>query len=87
MSEFNDTERESKIRMEAIRAQKAFPNPHLRDNAGITIRDYFAARAMQSYTADKELVDVYCHLGKDVQQEVAVMAYKMADAMLKAREA
>jgi hypothetical protein len=67
--------------------EKAFPNPHLRDDSGITMRDYFAAKAMQTYIADKELIDMYCYLGKDVKQEVAVTAYMMADAMLKAREA
>jgi DNA-directed RNA polymerase alpha subunit len=25
----------------------AFPNPHLRDDSGMTLRDYFAAKAMQ----------------------------------------
>jgi hypothetical protein len=52
----------------------------------MTMRDYFAGLAMQTYIADKELIDMYCHLGKDVKQEVAVTSYMMADAMLKARE-
>ena len=52
----------------------------------MTMRDYYAALAMQTYIADKELIDMYCHLGKDVKQEVAVTSYMMADAMLKARE-
>ena len=29
--------------------EKAFPNPHLRDDAGMTLRDYFAARAEGTY--------------------------------------
>jgi len=53
----------------------------------MTLRDHFAGTAMQIYMADKELIDLYCHLEKDVKQEVAVTAYMMADAMLKAREA
>ena len=53
---------------------------------GMTLRDYFAAKAMQTYIADKELVDMYCYLEKNVKQEVAVTAYMMADAMLKARD-
>ena len=68
----------------------AFPqNPSNFDplTHGMTLRDYFAAKAMQTYIADKELIDMYCHLGKDVKQEIAVTAYMMADAMLKAREA
>ena len=52
----------------------------------MTMRDHFAGLAMQNYIADKELIDLYCHLGRDVKQEVAVTAYMMADAMLKARE-
>tara|TARA_R110000868_G_scaffold310905_1_gene572065 strand:+ start:240 stop:455 length:216 start_codon:yes stop_codon:yes gene_type:complete len=62
---------------------QAFPDEN---NYGISIRDYFAAKAMQSYISDKELVDMYCYLEKNVKQEVAVTAYMMADAMLKARE-
>jgi len=84
MSEFNDTERESKVKQENVKAQMsnfnkptnppAFPNPHLRDDSGITMRDYFAARAMQELmgTAD---IDDCCET-----------AYKWADEMLKARE-
>jgi len=52
----------------------------------MTMRDYYAALAMQTYIADKELIDMYCHLGKDVKQEVAVTSYMMADAMLKERK-
>jgi hypothetical protein len=54
---------------------------------GMTLRDYFAAKAMQTYIADEELVELYCYLEKDVKQELATTAYMMADAMLKAREA
>jgi hypothetical protein len=50
----------------------------------MTLRDHFAGRAMQIYMADKELIDLYCHLERDVKQEVVVTAYTMADAMLKA---
>ena len=44
---------------------------------GMTLRDYFAAKAMQAMT----------HRGEANVQMVAVQAYAMADAMLKAREA
>jgi hypothetical protein len=64
----------------------AFPIHWENHHEGMTLRDYMAAKAMQTYIADKELIDMYCHLGKDVKQEVAVTAYRMADAMLKARE-
>lgn len=52
---------------------------------GMTLRDYFAAKAMQSYMADENLIEAYSHLGKNVKKEVAVIAYMMADEMLKAR--
>jgi len=66
---------------------RAFPHGQLRDEYnGMTLRDYFAAKAMQTYMADKDLIDMYCFLEKNVKQEVATAAYQMADAMLKARE-
>ena len=68
----------------------AFPRPHSGTSQfaqqGMTLRDYFAAKAMQTYIADKDLIDMYCFLEKNVKQEVATTAYQMADAMLKARE-
>ena len=44
-------------------------------NMGMTLRDYFAAKAMQT------LAEKYSHEG-----DVSRHAYKIADAMLKARE-
>lgn len=44
---------------------------------GMTLRDYFAAKAMQGFQEQW----VY-----DNSDEIASKAYKMADAMLKARE-
>ena len=54
---------------------KAFPNPHRTDELGMTLRDYFAAKAMQ------ELIGV---LGLT---DGTRKAYEWADAMMKAREA
>jgi hypothetical protein len=54
---------------------------------GMTLRDYFAAKAMPAVYAD------YCQSARSVgfdedwQMSVAIDAYGMADAMLKAREA
>jgi hypothetical protein len=48
----------------------------IKGNKGMTLRDYFAAKAMQT------LVEKYSHNG-----DVARNAYNIADAMLKAREA
>jgi hypothetical protein len=44
-------------------------------NLGMTLRDYFAAKAMQAMT----------ERGEASQWFVAMQAYNMADAMLKAR--
>jgi hypothetical protein len=49
---------------------------------GMTLRDYFAAKAMQ---ADISRNGYYSR--DDLVERQAVNAYKMADAMLKAREA
>jgi hypothetical protein len=55
---------------------------------GMTLRDYFAAKALQGmsanpadvHDADEETYDEYV-------EEISRCAYKMADAMMKAREA
>ena len=62
---------------------KAFPNPHRTDELGMTLRDYFAAKAMQAilmaqYPITKE---------PNADDLIAQTVYLMADAMLKAREA
>jgi hypothetical protein len=47
---------------------------------GMTLRDYFAAKAMQAFIADGAAPDVS-------KETISLMAYAMADAMLEAREA
>ena len=47
-------------------------------NQGMTLRDYFAAKAMQS---------IPLALDDNEQQLIANASYRMADAMLRAREA
>jgi hypothetical protein len=60
----------------------AFPTPaHNLQNDGMTLRDYFAAKAMAAYASS---ADWRIDMGPD---ETAFAAYKQADAMLKAREA
>ena len=49
---------------------------------GMTLRDYFAAKAMQSFTAD-----VGWKSDQQWFDEIAEGAYRQADAMLKARGA
>ena len=52
---------------------------------GMTLRDYFAAKAMQGYVLNEALIK-----DTDTQQEwldlTAKTSYLMADAMLKARQ-
>ena len=89
MTEFNDTERESKVKQENVKAQMsnfnkptnppAFPNEAVKDpfdKSGMSMRDYFAAKAMQA------LID-----NDGLFSEIPAQAYALADEMLKAREA
>ena len=50
-------------------------------NQGMTLRDYFAAKAMQGLLAGITPTTVWSH------DEAAETAYNVADAMLKARQA
>lgn len=63
---------------------------------GMSLRDYIATKAMQAEiitscsdatpkSADA-LVEAACEAGRDVLDHIALNAYKMADAMLRARE-
>ena len=62
--------------------EAAFPNPHLRDGSGMTLRDYFAAKAMQGMLANPKLEKQILLVGKSWIEE---SAWKVADAMLKTR--
>ena len=55
-------------------------------DSGMTLRDYFAAAALQGNLAGQS-VDVGYYEGKDAWNKAAKDAYAVADAMLKAREA
>ena len=61
----------------------AFPRDHAHDgHNGMTLRDYFAAKIMQGeLAAQNETSGFYENVGA-----LAFLAYRMADAMLKARE-
>ena len=52
---------------------------------GMTLRDYFAAAALQGNLAGQS-IDVGYYEGKDAWNKAAEDAYAVADAMLKARE-
>lgn len=64
----------------------AFPN---QGYEGLTIRDYFAAKAMQSIVSSpKEMESLIDTLGaKTAYAMVSETAYVIADEMLRAREA
>jgi hypothetical protein len=65
-------------------SEKAFPNPHLTDATGMTLRDYFAAKAMQAIMSSDRYMGV---IGVNrYQHRTAEDAYQMADAMLGARK-
>jgi hypothetical protein len=49
-------------------------------DTGMTLRDYFAAKAMQSMNGRRDYLDAPA-------SAIALDAYVLADAMLKAREA
>jgi hypothetical protein len=65
--------------------QSAFPSLHLDGHRGMSLRDYFAAKAMQgvmsTYHHDKALEDIALE-----RIQIAEMSYAIADAMLKQRK-
>ena len=60
--------------------ETAFPNPNRTDQVGMTLRDYFAAKAMQGFMANKSNPMHF------QPENDANWAYSIADAMLAARE-
>ena len=60
---------------------QAFPNPHYTNVYGMTLRDYFAAKAMQGMLANH-----HPYQASD-EKMFARDAYVVADAMLEARDA
>ena len=83
---FNEIERQAKQRKESVKATiekymnnpPAFPAPagvsHITEQ-GMTLRDYFAAKAMQA------LID-----NDGLFSEIPRQAYELSDAMMNARE-
>lgn len=65
---------------------KAFPtladNGHIMTQDGMDLRDYFAAKAMQVYMSERN------DQGEIMwePEEIADLAYEMADAMMEARK-
>ena len=63
----------------------AFPTPtHNLNNDGMTLRDYFAAKAMQTLLGSEYTSEHGLHEGW--MDAMAHEAYMVADAMLKQRE-
>jgi hypothetical protein len=62
-----------------------FSHPSTIYNTGMTLRDYFAAKALQAILSSDKYVGL---IGVNIYEcRTAADAYKMADAMLKARQA
>lgn len=65
--------------------QPAFPstfhNGWGEPEKGMTLRDYFAAKAMQAIFSNPEITDT-----NKVKNWIAISAYSMADEMLKVRQ-
>ena len=64
-----------------MKTEQAFPNPHRTDMTGMTLRDYFAAKALQGMHARDQFDS-----GQARPEQRAKLAYIDADAMMKARE-
>lgn len=63
------------------------PYRHLLASHGMSLRDYFAAKAMQSLIlADTKADPDVWETNEDGEPVIAATAYAMADAMLDARE-
>jgi len=58
----------------------AFPHENFLSHRGMTLRDYFAAKAMQGMLSENSGI-------RYPNEELAMFAYAVADAMMKAREA
>ena len=61
----------------------AFPNEvgYKHQQGGMTLRDYFAAKAMQSF-----LDEVGSESDQRFYKDIAIGAYQVADAMIRARD-
>lgn len=64
----------------------AFPQTDQQGNCytGMSLRDYFAAKAMQSIIANENLRST--QTGAAMNKGIAIRAYSVADEMLKTRE-
>jgi hypothetical protein len=68
------------VMSKAVLAFPVHPENYDDDHEGMTLRDYFAAKAMQSMNSRPDYDDVPAVI-------IAADAYTLADAMMKMREA
>lgn len=63
--------------------EERYPDGLLSEEAtyGMTLRDYFAAKAIEGFNRNMVVYD----WGEDVIEKSVTVAYRIADAMLKAR--
>lgn len=69
---------------------KAFPSTGPVSEYGMTLRDYFAAQALNAViNMDYPMSDIgyFMKDGKSIGENYAICAYELADAMLEARTA
>ena len=69
--------------------QNAFPALHLDAHQGMTLRDYFAAKAMQGlFSSVGEITKSWSAMARDIplKDYISDYSYEIADAMLKQRE-
>ena len=70
---------------------KAFPNTITAGTTigyqqeGMDLRDYFAAKAMQSLIQDEAMKKVIQEIGKPIKEVICMLAYEYSDEMMKAR--
>lgn len=67
----------------------AHPNTSSENMAGMTLRDYFAAKVLQSIITNETLrdaIDRNSENGTVMNKSMATKAYALADAKLKERE-
>lgn len=67
--------------MKDIPAFPLHPEHYEKNESGMTLRDYFAAKAMQGF-----LSCAYDEIEPSESQGFAVVCYALADEMMKARE-
>lgn len=63
----------------------AFPNSYYSNVNGMTLRDYFAAKAMQAFLTNDAIANSV-NTSSEWLMKTAITSYEMADAMLKVRE-